>query len=204
MTGRLIAIVGVVGFSLLGSMLGGCQEAKLKDDVARLQGENDSLKTEKQALIQELAARDTRNPVTPINGPKDRNWDPQNKNGSKLPQLAETRIEVAGDKLFGPGSVSIMAAGKAELDKVASRIKREFPGASIRVEGYTDTDPPNKIKKLYPTNEALSLARAQEVEKYLASKGVASGQLEAVGMGAARPKATKAASRRVEIVVIGA
>ncbi len=210
MTGRM-KIAGMMGMLVLavGALgLGGCSEQqKLKDENAMLLKDNEALKAEKTQLATDYANMKQQNDrllaeriqqPTPQPGP-----GPGPAPRPERPVAQSTRIEVAGDKLFTPGSVVIMAAGKAELDKVAARIKNEFAGANIRVEGYTDSDPPNKVKKIYPTNEALSLARAQAVEKYLASKGISSSRIDAVGMGAANPKATKAASRRVEIVING-
>jgi len=78
-------------------------------------------------------------------------------------------ITVAGDVLFASGQTSLKPDAKKELDKVASRLKSEFPGHSVRVEGYTDSDPIHKSP--YKTNEALSLARAEAVEKYLVEQG---------------------------------
>lgn len=211
MTGRIFGGIGMLALALLGAGLGGCNEQKYKDEIARLQGEKEQLTTEKaqlstqlQTTQNQLAASQTQrqDPGTTME-PGTGGKPPIGRPMPPSSPTRETRIEVAGDHLFASGSVSIMAAGKAELNKVADRIKREFPGASVRVEGYTDSDPPNKIKAKYPTNEALSLARAKEVEKYLASRGIPSSRIEAVGMGAANPKATKAASRRVEIVVLG-
>jgi chemotaxis protein MotB len=73
----------------------------------------------------------------------------------------------------------------------------------VRVEGYTDSDPLVKTKAKWGSNEGLSEARAESVRAYLISKGISSGRVSAVGMGAAKPKATKKDSRRVEIVVVG-
>ena len=110
-------------------------------------------------------------------------------------------ITVAGDVAFGPGQATLTAAGKRELDQIARDINRKHSGQRVRVEGYTDTDPVKRSK--WGSNEALSQARADSVEKYLISKGVSSGRITAVGMGAKNPKATKASSRRVEIVIVG-
>lgn len=114
----------------------------------------------------------------------------------------EEVMVLAGDVGFDSGSATLKSTAKKELDQIAARIKREYPGASIRVEGYTDSTKPNKSKAKFPTNEALSEARAQAVRDYLASKGV-NNPMTAVGYGAAKPKSTKAASRRVEIHVGG-
>lgn len=201
---------GLISAAVLGALglAGGCQEQKLKDENAALRQEIESAKAEKsdlaarqanqQAELDALRAQIASKPPTPQ--PKDQDWAPQRPEPRPAP-APMTRIEVSGDKLFASGSTSIMPAGKAELDKIAARIKREFPNASLRVEGYTDSDPIRKSK--FASNEALSLERARAVEKYLASKGIPSSRIEAVGMGSANPKATKAASRRVEIVVLG-
>lgn len=200
---------GLISAAVLGALglAGGCQEQKLKDENAALRQELESAKTEKsdlaarqanqQAELDALRAQIAQKPVVQPNDPT---W-PQPRPEPRPAPTPMTRIEVSGDKLFASGSTSIMPAGKAELDKIAARIKREFPNASLRVEGYTDSDPIRKSK--FASNEALSLERARAVEKYLASKGIPSSRIEAVGMGSANPKATKAASRRVEIVVMG-
>ncbi len=206
MTGRTMGRIGMLALALAaaGLGLGGCNDQKYKDEIATIKSENETLRLQNQAQAEQLKTKEAQLTTLGPGGGIDGGDLPQKKTRPVADRpVRETRIEVAGDKLFGPGSVTIMAAGKAELDKVATRIKNEFPGASLRVEGYTDTDPPNKVKAKYPTNEALSQARAKEVEKYLSSRGISSNRIEVVGMGAANPKATKAASRRVEIVVVG-
>jgi outer membrane protein OmpA-like peptidoglycan-associated protein len=45
-------------------------------------------------------------------------------------------------------------------------------------------------------------ARAEAVRPYLVSKGVSKDRIEAIGYGAAKPKKTEAASRRVDVVVL--
>jgi chemotaxis protein MotB len=126
---------------------------------------------------------------------------PRTGGGNSSDGGREVVIEVAGDVLFGSGSATLSAGGRRELDNVARRLLRDYAGRSIRVEGYTDSDPIRKSR--WGSNQALSQARAEAVEKYLVSKGLPSRRISAVGMGAARPKATKAQSRRVEIVIIG-
>lgn len=112
-----------------------------------------------------------------------------------------TRLTVSGDLLFNAGQSALKDSAKKTLDKVATELKSSrYSQYSVRVEGYTDTDPIKKSK--WASNEALSEARARSVEKYLASKGVSSSRVSAVGRGAANPKSSKAASRRVEIFIL--
>ena len=161
-------------------------------ELQQLQGQKESLQAQVDAGNRPggNAGGDTGKPTKP-------------GTGDKSPKHDVTRIEVAGDVLFDPGSVVIKAGGKKELDKIASQIKKKYPSNRIRVEGYTDSDPVNKVKDKFPNNKALSTARAEAVEKYLATKGISASRISAMGMGEANPKATKAASRRVEIVILG-
>lgn len=209
---KSIKFVLITGVAVAAAALGGCNnEAKteneaLKSQLTQVQQERDqnkqlldqseAQKAELRNQVDELTrAKSTQTPVMTDPGP--------GTGGSKpsRPQARETVIEVAGDVLFAPGQTSLSAAGKRELDKVATRLKKEFPKNQIRIEGYTDSDPVRKNP--LGSNEAISKARAVAVEKYLASKGVSDSRMTAVGRGSASPKATKAASRRVEIHVLG-
>lgn len=107
-------------------------------------------------------------------------------------------VKVAGDVLFDSGKAAIKTTAKKTLDKVAAAIQSQYGGNVVRVEGHTDTDPIRKSS--WPSNQALSEARAKAVQQYLASKGV--GHTTAIGMGSSNPKSTKALSRRVEIVIV--
>jgi outer membrane protein OmpA-like peptidoglycan-associated protein len=111
-------------------------------------------------------------------------------------------VEVAGDVLFDSGSITLKSSAKKTLDQVASRIRSDYSGHTIRVEGYTDSDPLNKTKGKYKDNEELSAQRALAVERYLVSKGVSSSSVYSAAFGPAKAKGTKKASRRVEIVIL--
>ena len=115
----------------------------------------------------------------------------------------EQTMRVAGDVLFDSGSATLKPTARKTLSQVASTLNGEFAGKKVRVEGHTDSDPIRKSKNKFPTNEALSLARAQAVTQYLEQQGVESGRLDAKGMGATKPRGgPKSADRRVEIVVV--
>lgn len=109
-------------------------------------------------------------------------------------------VRVPGDVLFASGKTTLRNEALSTLDKIVSVIVRDYPSKTIRVEGYTDTDPIRKSK--WEDNLDLSLARAAAVHRHLQKKGVKPKNLEAVGLGEWHPRSTKANSRRVEIVVV--
>jgi outer membrane protein OmpA-like peptidoglycan-associated protein len=109
-------------------------------------------------------------------------------------------VRVPGDVLFASGKTTLRNEALSTLDKIVSVIVRDYPSKTIRVEGYTDTDPIRKSK--WEDNLDLSLARAAAVHRHLQKKGVNAKNLEAVGLGEWHPRSTKAKSRRVEIVVV--
>lgn len=111
-------------------------------------------------------------------------------------------VEVAGDVLFDSGSATIKSTSKRTLDNVAASLNSRFSRNVVRIEGHTDSDPIRKSK--WESNEALSYARASAVQQYLVSRGVPSSRLQVAAFGASKPKSTKQASRRVEIVVLDA
>jgi outer membrane protein OmpA-like peptidoglycan-associated protein len=212
--GGFLALIAVFGLSLA---MGGCQADKKKAaaaeaEAAELRTQNASLQQANQDMGIRLAEMEAK--MNQGNGGMDDNTIPGaphakhggNNNGDHLiTRSKETGLPTAtigGDVLFGSGSDVIKPEAKKVLDKIASEIKAQYAGASIRVEGYTDSDPLVKTKAKWGTNEHLSQARADAVRKYLVTKGVKSGMIEAMGYGSAKPKATKAESRRVEIVVI--
>jgi outer membrane protein OmpA-like peptidoglycan-associated protein len=108
-------------------------------------------------------------------------------------------VRVPGDVLFAPGKVDLRPQALRTLDQVAAVIKQQYPGNTIRVEGYTDIDPIRKSK--WTDNLELSLHRAAAVHRHLQKQGISRERMYAAGYGEAHPRDTKAKSRRVEIVV---
>jgi chemotaxis protein MotB len=193
----------VLGMMSLALVLGGCSKDKKTAELA--QAENAELR-ERIATLEE-SLRQTQSREAQVQA-ANTGWENEpragnsgapifSKNNEGMPQAT-----IAGDVLFTSGSADIKSDAKKTLDRVATEIKRDYAGATIRVEGYTDSDPLIKTKKKWGTNENLSQARADAVKSYLATKGVSSGRVETMGFGSAKPKATKAASRRVEIIVL--
>lgn len=197
---RVAATIAGLAFLGLGLFAGGCNNA-LKDENAALMQENAALRervtqmeTNQAALQQQLAARQ------PANF-DDGGWSQPSRGGGERTRTAprETVIPIAGDILFDSGQATLKSSAKKDLDKVVAQIL-QHRGATVRIEGHTDTDPIRKSN--WPSNEALSKARADAVRDYLVSKGVPRGSITTVGMGASQPKGTKAASRRVEVVIV--
>jgi len=114
------------------------------------------------------------------------------------------RVRVGGDLLF--------ASGEAELSHDAKKILGSLGNFlnsisnQIVVEGHTDNVP--IMKRKFPSNWELSVARATNVVKYLTGMGISPKRLAAVGYGETRPiypndtEENKAKNRRVEILIL--
>lgn len=107
-------------------------------------------------------------------------------------------IRVVGDRfvfesevLFASGQAGVTEGGKPELDKLANAIgdlEREIPPEIpwvLRVDGHTDKRPTTGAQ--FPSNWALSAARAISVVQYLITKGVSPTRLVAAGFGEFQP-----------------
>ena len=127
---------------------------------------------------------------------------------SELNKIASVRtdergmvITVPGSVLFATGKAVLLPAAKGKLNQLATVLAEQDPSTKLQVEGYTDSAGSAK------NNDRLSQARAESVRSYLATSGVPSGRLTAVGMGPANPIGSnttaegRASNRRVEIVV---
>jgi len=112
-----------------------------------------------------------------------------------------TTVNFVGDALFDSGKATLKDSAKKSLDKTASALKKNFNGKTVKVNGYSDSDPIRHSK--WKSNQELSEARAKAVRDYLVQRGVTAGQVSFTGFGEAQPKSTtdKAKNRRVEIVV---
>jgi len=107
-------------------------------------------------------------------------------------------IRVVGDRFvfqsevfFDSGSAVIRPEGLAELDKLAGallELEKEIPKEIawvLRIDGHTDVRPITSAQ--YPSNWALSSARAISVVQYMISKGVSPQRLAAAGFGEFQP-----------------
>ena len=113
----------------------------------------------------------------------------------------DVHVAIEGDVLFDSGRDELKSAAKRSLDKIAAIIKQQHPNAEIRVAGFTDTDP-IKFSK-FKSNYHLGFDRAFSVREYLVSKGLDSKRVSLSSYGPDVPLATKAKSRRVEVIVVG-
>ncbi|MFK7914318.1 MAG: OmpA family protein [Pseudomonadales bacterium] len=99
-------------------------------------------------------------------------------------------------------------SGKAELKEqhpalldLLTQAMSQFPGSSVVIEGHTDSFGSDAV------NLELSQQRADAVESYLQSRGVASDQLTALGYGESQPLANnetaegRRRNRRIDVVI---
>jgi chemotaxis protein MotB len=118
----------------------------------------------------------------------------------KLREILGNRpeIRVVGDRFvfqsevfFDSGSAALRPEGLIELDKLATalielekQIPREIAWV-LRIDGHTDVRP--IITAAFPSNWALSSARAISVVQYLIQKGISPQRLVAAGFGEFQP-----------------
>ena len=197
----LVGVLTVAGFAGLGA---GCstvskaeyeaavsESLELRDQVSTLRAQLTDCESRYSALASQGASQPTGGRSTGLEGIG-------GTNGSV--RAGDVVVSIVGDVLFDSGSNVLKADAKRSLDQVASVLRARYPGHSIRVEGYSDSDPIKKSK--WETNERLSGERAMAVEAYLVSKGISKDQIYYAGFGTAIAKESKAKSRRVEIVVL--
>ena len=107
-------------------------------------------------------------------------------------------IRVVGDRFvfqsevfFDSGTAQLRPEGRAEIDKLAGALadlERQIPSDIawvLRVDGHTDVRP--IASSQFPSNWALSSARAISVVQYLIQKGISPQHLVAAGFGEFQP-----------------
>ena len=111
--------------------------------------------------------------------------------------------------LFNSGQTKLKKEAKNSLTKVCNVLKKDFPNATIRIEGHTDSDPLKRTKNVYKSNWELSALRASNVLHYLVdSCRLDPKRLYIAGFGKHQPVASnkskkgKKKNRRVEIVIL--
>jgi outer membrane protein OmpA-like peptidoglycan-associated protein len=124
---------------------------------------------------------------------------------SKIAQVKEEQrgvvITLDGQVLFVTGKAELLPIARDRLNEVAKSLKELDDDKLVSIEGYTDSRGADDM------NLKLSQDRANAVRDYLASQGVKSEKLRALGRGEANPVASndtpegRANNRRVEIVI---
>ena len=103
--------------------------------------------------------------------------------------------------LFETGKSVLKKEAIAELDKILLILKN-YPGASLLIEGHTDDVGKGE------TNKTLSANRAEAVKKYFSEKLGGKNVINTAGFGEERPVASnstdagKEKNRRVEVIII--
>ena len=208
----LLAIAGLaMGFSMLG-----CNN-NMKTENALLKTENEELRMQYKEATTALQAAD--DDLTRTRGDYRSAQDEIDTLKTALDTRPETinvfeningvdvelrdkdlALTVASDLLFNSGSASLKKTAKGTLSNFASALNSTYPNQSIVIMGYTDTD---KITKSnFKSNWHLAFDRAWSVRDYLVSKGVNKNRIAIESWGPTKPLATKAESRRVDIVVV--
>lgn len=124
--------------------------------------------------------------------------------------VGQTVEVLSTDLYFESGRATLNPDGLARLAQVAARLKGVFADRTIRVEGYTDSNPiGERLRELYPSNWELAAARAAAVVRHLQQVHQIDGsRFEVVGFGEYQPVASNAAAegrrqnRRVRIAVL--
>lgn len=111
-------------------------------------------------------------------------------------------VRLTGDS-FASGSAQLVPKGEATLTRIAQALAHER--GPIEIDGYTDNQPIRTLR--FPSNYALSTARADAARAVLARTIADAGRLKAEGRADADPIAPntteqgRAANRRIEIVL---
>ncbi|MDR2208885.1 MAG: type IVB secretion system protein IcmH/DotU [Azoarcus sp.] len=119
------------------------------------------------------------------------------------PRAGQCIVTLKGDGLFESGSVTIRPVYMEAINEVANAIR----GVEVIaiVMGHTDNVPIRSVR--FPSNEALSQARAESVKKLLDNRLGSTDRTRAEGYGADYPVADngtpegRARNRRVEISI---
>ena len=105
---------------------------------------------------------------------------------------------------FGSGQTGLSSKAKGMLDSVVDQLMAS--DAKIKVVGHADGTP--VLRGSHRSNWDLSQSRANSAAKYLKSKGIDAGRIEAVGMAHTNPIASqstaagRAMNRRVEVILL--
>lgn len=199
-------------------LLGGCDSAQ-KDEISLLKQETDdlrrqladsnaaldSLERERLAAIAraDAAERGGATGAAPTDGTPSGPSGFEGIEGVTATRVGnEVHVAIEGDVLFDSGKTTLRNDARRSLDRVASALREQYPGREIRVVGFTDTDPIRRSG--FKSNYHLGFDRAYTVREYLVGKGLEGKRISLASYGPDMPLGSKAQSRRVEVIVIGA
>lgn len=125
-------------------------------------------------------------------------------------QRGQTVEVLSTDVYFKSGSAELTPKGVEELQVVAQRIQEKFADRTVRIEGYTDSQPiGEQLADRFPSNWELSAARAARVARHFRwTHDMDPDRFEVVGFGPQHPVATnetaegRQQNRRVRIAVL--
>jgi len=171
------------------------ENQNLKKEVTLARAERERLLSEKAAL--EKAAK------MKAEAPAPRRAAPPTE-----VEKAPLKIVLQGRVFFRSGQAQLIPSGKAALRKIASSLKRNYPGLYIQIGGHTDSQPIKKTRRFWKSNWELSTARALSVLHFLVDEcGLESERVYVAGYGFSRPVASnntsqgRSQNRRVEIII---
>lgn len=204
LTSRRVPMLALLALSASAAFLGGCNNEKKQQalTIAQLQEDNQSLMTENERLSSEAKSAAERASALEAENATLKS-SPTMGGGGGGGGGGDRVLTVAGDVAFGPGQITLTAAGKREVDNIISTIKSQYGGSRIEIAGFTDNDPLKKTKDKYTDNENLSVQRALAVERYMNDHGISGDLTHSAGYGPSNPKGSKKDSRRVEIRILG-
>jgi chemotaxis protein MotB len=180
---------------------------RLQTDVTKLERTRGELSKSLSQREQELAARRTE--IERMRSTYDNlvsDLESQVSAGEiEIEQLREgVRLNLSQEILFPSGSAELGAGGRRVIGTVAARLVDV--DYRIEVQGHTDDVPiSGALARRYPSNWELAAARATEVVRLLALRGVAGERLTAISFGEYHPVSPndspegRAANRRIEI-----
>lgn len=110
------------------------------------------------------------------------------------------QVRMPGDILFKSGQTELDSQSRQQLAAMAQVLTSDYPGKTVRIEGFSDADPIRTSD--WDSNVQLSQQRADSVRRFLEMAGVPAHQIQAIGMGTQKQRATKDLSRRAEVSVV--
>jgi chemotaxis protein MotB len=185
-------------------------EAEQKVTVLEREKEELSTRTEKlEANLQQTEAELSRLKAT-YDSLQDKMKAEIGRGDIRLSQSGDRiQVDLVDKILFDSGEAVLSARGQEVLGRLASVLKT-IDDKQIQVSGHTDDSPIKieELKKQFPTNWELSVARAVNVVRSLSEAGgVPAQRLLAAGYGQFHPLASnstpggRAQNRRIEILL---